>query len=331
MKPPKSVIAVVVVAIVVVLIGLLILRSGDNDGILTASGTVEATEARLGFLMAGRIESIAVHEGDRVDSGAVLARLDQAEMLARRDQAEAQVAAAQALLSELESGFRSEEIAQARAAARAAEEQFRDAERDLQRTKTLFEGGAVSREVYDKAQTRYDIAESQRTQAREQLQLVESGPRGERIAAQRAQLRQAEAMLRSVEASLRYMTIVTDIPGVVTTRHREPGEVVGPGAPVLTVMNRDDRWIRVYIPENRLGALRLGQAVEITSDTHPGKTYSGEITYIASDAEFTPKTVQTAEERVKLVYAVKVRITGDSGYELKPGLPADVRIELAEM
>ncbi len=330
MKASKPVIAIVAVAIVAVLVWLLVFRSADKEGVLVASGTVEATEARLGFQAAGRIERISVQEGDRVDSGAVLARLDQSEMLARRDQAEAQVDAAQALLTELESGFRSEEIAQARAAKRAAEEQCRDAERDLERTGTLYEGGAVSREVYDKAQTRYEVAESQLTQAREQLQLVEAGPRGERIAAQRAQLQQAKAALRTVEATLRYMTITTDIPGVVSTRHREPGEVVAPGAPVLTVMNRDDRWIRVYIPENRLGALRLGQSAEISSDTYPEKRYPGAITYIASEAEFTPKTVQTAEERVKLVYEVKVRVIDDPDYELKPGLPADVRIELAE-
>lgn len=330
MKPPKPVIAVVAIAIIAALVWLLVFRSGDNEGVLIASGTVEATEAQLGFQSAGRIESIAVQEGDRVDSGAVLATLDQSEMRARRDQADAQVQAAQALLTELEGGFRSEEVAQARAAKRAAEEQFRDAERDLERTKTLYDGGAVSREVYDKAQTRYEVAESHLIQARKQLQLVEAGPRSERIAAQRAQVQQAKAALRTVEAMLRYMTITTDIPGVVTTRHREPGEVVAPGAPVLTVMNRDDRWIRVYIPENRLGALSLGQNAEISSDTYPEKTYGGEITYIASAAEFTPKTVQTAEERVKLVYEVKVRVIDDPDYELKPGLPADVRIELAE-
>ena len=304
---------------------------GDGNGdTLTASGTIEATEARLGFQAAGRIDSIFVHEGDEVKAGERLALLDQSEILARRDQAKAQVAAAQALLTELESGFRSEEIAQARAGNRAAEQQFLDAERDLNRAKTLFEGGAVSQEILDKAQTRYDVAQSQAQQASEQLRLVESGPRGEKIAAQRAQYEQAEAGLRSAEAALAYTEVRTDFPGVVTTRHREPGEIVAPGQPVLTVMNRDDRWIRVYIPENRLGALHLGQSVTITSDTYPDKTYRGEVTYIASEAEFTPKTVQTAEERVKLVYAVKIRVSDDPNYELKPGMPADVRIALGQ-
>ena len=329
MNRRNAIIALIAVAVLAFLLWLFVLRHDGSDGALMASGSVEATEARLGFQAAGRIESILVREGDVIDSGSVLARLDRAEVMARRDQAEAQVAAAQALLSELESGFRSEEVAQARAAQRAAAEQLRDAERDLERTKTLFEGGAVSQEVYDKVRTRYDVAESQNAQATEQYRLVESGPRSERIAAQRAQLEQAQAALRGIDAVLGNMEVRSSFDGIVTIRHREPGEIVSPGAPVLTVMNRDDRWIRIYIPEYRLGQLQLGQAVTITSDTYPDKTYTGDVTYIAAEAEFTPKTVQTTEERVKLVYAVKVRVVGDSGFELKPGMPADVQIELS--
>ncbi|HET9425043.1 MAG TPA: HlyD family efflux transporter periplasmic adaptor subunit, partial [Gemmatimonadaceae bacterium] len=113
---------------------------------------------------------------------------------------------------------------------------------------------------------------------------------------------------------------------VVTIRHRENGEVVQAGSPVLTIMNPDDRWVRIYVPENRLAAVRVGMGAAISSDTYRGKTYPGEVTFIARAAEFTPKTVQTTEERVKLVYAVKVRITGDVGGDLKPGMPADVQL-----
>ena len=117
--------------------------------------------------------------------------------------------------------------------------------------------------------------------------------------------------------------------GVVTTRHREPGEVVAPGAPVLTVLDRDDRWVRVYVPEDRLGAVALGATAVLRSDTFPGKTYEGRVVHLASEAEFTPKNVQTPEERVRLVYAAKVRIVGDPAFELKPGLPVDVELPLA--
>jgi HlyD family secretion protein len=105
--------------------------------------------------------------------------------------------------------------------------------------------------------------------------------------------------------------------------------VVAPGAPVVTLLRRDDRWVRIYIPEDRLATVPLGAAATLSCDGFPGKTYRGEVTTLASEAEFTPKNVQTQEERVRLVYAAKVRIVDDPRFELKPGLPVDVEIRLA--
>jgi HlyD family secretion protein len=297
------------------------------DGRLVASGTVEATDAQLGFQAPGRIVSLSPREGDRVTAGQELARLDRAELEARRAQSEAQVDAARAALAELESGSRREEIAQARAALAAADERRQDAERDLGRTRRLYEGGAVSREALDKAQVALDVARAQRTQVAEQLRLVEAGPRQERKAAARAQVNQAEAAVQGVEATLSNTVLTAPFDGLVTVRHREPGEVVPAGSPVLTLMDPRSRFVRIYIPENRVGAVQLGTRAAITADTYPGKTYPGEVSFIASEAEFTPKSVQTTEERVRLVYEVKVRVTGDPGFDLKPGLPADVRLE----
>ena len=325
---PKRVIPLSLLLVVVaVVLRLTVFAGGRGTDVITASGTVEATEADLGFQVPGRIDTIAVREGDRVRAGQELARLDRAELEARRAQAQAQLAAARALLSEMESGSRSEEVAQSRAASGAATDRFNDARRDLERTRTLFEGGAVSQEALDKAQTAFEVTRAQRDQAAQGLQLVETGPRRERIAAQRAFVAQAEASVRQVDATLDNAVIRAPFDGVVTVRAREQGETVGAGAPVLTVMNLDDRWVRIYVREDRIGAVRLGQAVEITADTYPGRTYRGEVVFIASEAEFTPRTVQTAEERVKLVYAAKVRITEDREVDLKPGVPADVRIE----
>lgn len=299
----------------------------EEDGGLLASGTVEATDAQLGFQAPGRIVALAPREGDKVTAGQELARLDRAELEARRAQSEAQVEAARAALAELEHGSRQEEIAQARAALAVADERRQDAERDLGRTRRLFDGGAVSREALDKAQVTLDVARAQRTQAAEQLRLVQAGPRQERKAAARAQVSQAQAAVQGVEATLSNTVLAAPFDGVVTVRHREPGEVVPAGAPVLTLMDPRSRFVRIYIPENRVGAVRLGTRATITADTYPDKTYPGEVSFIASEAEFTPKSVQTTEERVRLVYEVKVRVTGDSQFDLKPGLPADVRLE----
>ncbi len=297
----------------------------EEDG-MVASGTVEATDAQLGFQANGRLVAIAVREGDRVRAGQVLARLDPLESEARRAQAEALVAAARAQVAELEAGARGEEVAQARAGLDAARQREADARRDLDRTRMLFEGGAVSREALDKARLAVELHESQRTQASEQLRLVQAGPRREKIAAARAQVAQAEAALRAADAALGNLTLTAPFDGLVTVRHRQPGEVVPAGSPVLTVLDPADRWVRIYVQEDRVGAVRLGSRANISSDTYPGRAYPGEVSFIASEAEFTPKSVQTTEERVRLVYEVKVRIVGDPRHELKPGLPADVRL-----
>jgi HlyD family secretion protein len=327
MNPKKILIPIAALALLALVLRFTVFRGrGDRDG-LVASGSVEATEAQLGFQVPGRIDTVAVQEGDRVTMGQLLARLDVTELQARRAQAAAQLDAARALLRELETGARSEELAQARSAAAAATDRLNDTQRDLARTRQLLEGGAVSQEALDKAQTAFDLARAQRDQAAQSRQLVEAGPRPERRAAQRAQVAQAEAAVRQLDAVLANAVVRAPFDGVVTVKDREPGEVVGAGTPVLTVMNLGDRWVRIYVREDRVGAVHLGQAAAITADTYPGKRYTGVVAYISSAAEFTPRTVQTAEERVKLVYAVKVRITGDAAVDLKPGVPADVRLE----
>ncbi len=318
---------VLVLAVAAIAIWQLVLKPRADDGRVRASGTVEATDAQLGFQAPGRIVEVVPHEGDRIESGAEVARLDATETEARRSQAAAALAAAKAQLAELEAGFRSEEVAQARSGLAAAGDRVSDAQRDLERTRKLYEGKAVSRETLDKSQLGIDLATSQRDQAAEQLRLLERGPRRERIDAARAQVTAAEAAVSTLDATLANLRIVAPFSGVVSVRHREPGEIVPAGAAVVTLLDPNDRWVRIYVPENRLGAVQLGEKAAITSDTFPGKSYTGEVSYIASEAEFTPKNVQTTQERVRLVYAVKVRVTGDPDVELKPGLPADVELE----
>lgn len=334
MKPTarfvKPILIIVVLAALAVTAWFVVPRFlDDGETGLVASGTVEAIEAQLGFQAAGRIESLAPREGETVEAGAELGRLDRGELLARREQALAQVAAAQALLRELQSGFRGEEVAQGRAALSAAADRLADSKRDVERARRLFEGGAVGAESLDKARMSFDVATSQHEQARQQLRILQTGTRSEKIDVQRAQVAHAESAVKPIDAALAQMVIHAPFAGIVTVRHREPGETVAPGAPVLTLMNPADRWVRIYVPENRIGQLRLGTTAAIGTDSFAGKDYRGEVVYIASAAEFTPKTVQTTEERVKLVYAVKVRVLDDAALELKPGMPADVRLDSA--
>jgi HlyD family secretion protein len=323
----KRVAPLVVLVVLVAAATVLFLRRGQSAEQLIASGTVDATEADLGFQAPGRIEGIGPHEGDAVTPGVELARLDRSELEARRATALAQAGAARARLDELEHGFRPQEVTQGRAAYDAARERLEDARRELERTRALYEGGAESREELDRAHTAFEVREAEAEQARAQLGILSSGSRAEEIAAQRAVLAQAEASVRQVDAQLRNAVIVAPFAGVVTVRHREPGEAVPAGAPVLTVLDPGDRWVRIYVREDQIGRVGLGQPASISSDTYPDRAYQGRVTFIASEAEFTPSNVQTAEERARLVYEVKVRITGDARQELKVGVPADVRLE----
>lgn len=329
MNRARVILPVAVVAVVAV-VSITVYRAGAARDAVVASGTVEATQADLGFQSPGRIDSIGVNEGEAVAAGTRLAVLDRKELAARRRSAVAQVASARARLAELEAGFRTQEVAQGRAALRAAAQRLENARQERVRTQRLFDGGAVSRSVLDQAATTFDVADAEHDRAREQLDLLERGARTEQVTSQRAMLAQAEAAVAQLDAALDGAAIEAPFSGIVTLRHRQPGETVPAGAPVLTLMDPGDRWIRIYVPGDQVGRLALQQAATITADAYPDRTYQGQITFIASEAEFTPRNVQTTEDRVKLVYRVKVRVTGDASLDLKPGLPADVRIETAE-
>jgi len=322
-------IQIIVPAAAIIVVGAILLtRAGNGDGDLEASGTIEATEADLGFPVPGRVADIAVVEGATVSTGAVLASLDRSDLEAQRRAASAQASAARARLQELQRGFREEEVAQGRAALRAAEQRQADAVRDRERVEQLFAGGAVSQQRLDDARTRVTLAEADVERAREALRVLETGPRPEQIAAQRGLLEQAEATVAQLDAVLDHTVIRAPFDGVVTVRHREPGEIVPSGAPVLTLMNPDDRWVRIYVREDQVGKLTIGGGARISADAYPDRTYRGRIVFISNEAEFTPRNVQTTKERVKLVYRVKVRIEEDTAFDLKPGLPADVILDI---
>jgi HlyD family secretion protein len=188
----------------------------------------------------------------------------------------------------------------------------------------------VSEQQLEAGQTALTLAQSDYEAAVERLQILESGPRSEQIAAQRSVLAQSRASVARSEAVLENALVRAPFGGLITLRHREPGETVPAGAPVVTIMNPDDRWIRIYVPEYQVGRLAIGMAATITADAYDDRTYEGRVVFIADEAEFTPRNVQTAEERVKLVYRVKIQITEDPSFDLKPGLPADVRLDAGD-
>jgi HlyD family secretion protein len=291
------------------------------------TGNVDVRQVNLAFEVPGRIASLEVEEGDSVHGGQILARIDTADLEDHVRLARASVDASEAVLDELEAGARPEEIDQARAAVAQAEAELRFAEATLSRLQELAERDVASHQLHDEAQARKDEAEAQLEGARQVLALLESGPRSETITQAAAKLTADRVTLSLAERSLGNAALSAPNDGVVLSRIREPGSIVGAGEPVYALALTSPVWVRSYIDEPDLGAVRPGMAVEVSTDS--GHVYSGQIGFISPVAEFTPKTVQTRELRTSLVYRLRV-IVDNPDQGLRQGMPVTVVLMLDE-
>jgi len=299
----------------------------EGNAFLKVSGNIEATEVDVGFKVSGRIVSLSVQEGDWVERGKVLAKLDDEDLLQRLALAQATLKSAQARLDKLLAGSRPEEIREAEAILQQAQFDLENKRTHYERMKTLFERGVAPKETFDNAETGFKVAGAALQRARENYQLVKKGPRKEDIEDGRAQVEQTKASLQLIETQLSYTTLYAPLSGVVLVKSGEVGEVVNPGTPILTLADIENVWLKAYIPEADLSRVKWGQEVSVTNDLKPQKIYKGKISFISSQAEFTPKQIQTEKERVTLVYRIKIDIPNPEK-ELKPGMPADGRILL---
>ncbi|MDI3465774.1 MAG: HlyD family secretion protein [Nitrospira sp.] len=302
-------------------------QPAPESGVLRVSGNVEMTDAEVSFKIAGRVAERLLSEGETVKTGQVVARLDTSELAQEVALRKAEVQAAEAALAELETGSRPEEIAQAEAVVRRSQADVIRARADLNRLERLYEQDNVSVQDYDAAKTVVAVAEAKLREAQEQLRLVRKGPRVEKIERSRAQLQQAKAALALAETRLSYAMLTSPLTGLVLSHNIEPGEFVAAGTPIVTVGDLEHVWLRAYVNETDLGRVKVGQTATVTTDTFPDKAYEGRVSFIASQAEFTPKSVQTEKERVKLVYRLKITIDNPH-MELKAGMPADAKIVL---
>jgi HlyD family secretion protein len=295
---------------------------------LTLSGNIEAHESLVGFKVPGRIVDLPIEEGQQVEQGALLARLDDADYKQRVSVDEATVRVRESSLALTLAGTRQQEV-------KAAQQTMLDAQADLdekkidnQRAQQLFVKDEVSAQERDLTATALKRAEAIFKASQQRYNEAVEGSRKEDIAIAHANLNEAGANLGLSQVNLGYTILRAPFAGVVTVRQAELGEVVSPGSPVITLSDLDHIWLRAYVAETDLGRIHWGQEATITTDTYPGKQYHGRISFISPDAEFTPKSVQTYKERVTLVYRIKIDIDNPN-HELKPGMPADTRIDLA--
>lgn len=298
-------------------------------------------------------QEVALRQAEVQAAEAALAELVAGSRPEEVAQAQAAAEQAKARYAEMQAGSRPEELAAAEAVVRRAQAETERARLDAERYAALYKKEIVSAQQNDAARTAYETAQARQREAEEQLKLVkegprreqveqaraawlqtrerytltEKGPRVETIQQARARLQQSREALALAQTRLGYATLQAPLGGVVLSKNVEPGEFVAAGTPIVTVGNLEDVWVRAYINETDLGRVKVGQRVRVRTDTFPGKVYEGRVSFIASEAEFTPKTVETQKERVKLVYRVKVNIRNPR-MELKPGMPADAEILL---
>ena len=298
----------------------------EDPNRLTASGHVEATDVRISTKVGGRLEQFSLQEGDAVTAGQLLAKIETVDIELAIAQARAERDAAEANLALRVAGPSREEIAQAQAGVERAQADLSGAQKDLERMQGLLDRGSGTTKARDDARTRRDIAAATLDGQREALRRLKVGTRREEIDASRARVASTDASIAQLEQRVKDAAITSPLAGVVTEKLAEPGELLQAGAPLCVVTDLAHAWVTVFVPGPELARLRLGQAATVVTDD--GQTRQGRVTFIASEAEFTPKNVQTRDERVKLVYEVKVSLDNRDGL-FKPGMPAEAQLDLA--
>ena len=284
-------------------------RHREAEGLVFA-GTIEARDVQVGSLTGGRVAAVHADEGDRVKAGQPLVTFETDLIDAQLHEQQAQVAGAEAALARAVNGPRREEVATARA-------QYEEAEKERRRLDALLHAGVVAREQYDQAATQARVAQ-------EALRQLERGTRPEDVAAARAARDRETGHLEYLHRQREETVVTAPAEGIIETMDLRPGDLVPANRPVATILEPGQMWVRIYVPEPRVGLVHVGQQATFTVDTFPGRTFKGRVVDVSNQAEYTPRNIQTLEQRSEQVFGVKVEI--EPSPELKPGMAALLRI-----
>jgi len=302
-------------------------RHATAENTLKLSGNIEAHESLVSFKVTGRIIALPVEEGMTLKSGDLLARLDSDDYRQQVAEDESAIGVRDRQLALGLAGSRTQDIEAAKLAMLDAQADREQKKKDYARYQALYEKDEIPGQTRDLAATNVTRAQATYERAQQIYNELVEGTRQEELAVEHSNVHQADQNLQMSRIRLTYTVLRAPFTGVVLVRQAELGEVVSPGTPIVTLADLDHLWVRVYVPETDLGKVRWGQVVDVRTDTYPDKIYHGRISFVSSEAEFTPKSVQTEKERVTLVYRVKVDVENPNR-ELKPGMPADVIVKL---
>lgn len=314
-------IIIVAAAAALLLAGCTSQKSDDIEG----SGVIETTDVVVSSKAAGTLMQLKVEEGDRVKVGDTLFVVDDADLQIQKDQLLAALDLTRAQYDLVKNGSRSEDITQAEEAVKIAKVSLATAEDDVKRYDELVRVGSIPEKTLTDAKSRYDAQARQVASAQANLDKLRNGSRSEDIHAGRAREDQASAQLAAIDKKIDDCHLLAPVGGVVTEKGVEQGEMVAVGTNVLTVSKTDSVKLKIYIPQDQLGRVKLGEQADVMIDTFKDKHYRGHVTYISPNAEFTPKNVQTKDDRVKLVFEVEIMVPNPNG-ELKAGISADAKL-----
>lgn len=300
--------------------------SNENENVIEATGTIEATYITLSAKTPGEILNIFSKEGSRVNKGDTLVAIDHKTLELQLKQAIAAREAVDAQLRLLKKGARKEDISQAEAQLKQININKEQAEKDLARMKNLLESKSITQKQFEDANARYESLSAQYQAAKENVDKLSNLARPEEIAQAEAKLNQAIANEELLRKNLNDSFIISPGDGFVVKQFFEEGESVAPGASLLRIADLDEMELIIYVSELELDKIKLGQKADVFIDAKK-ESYTGEVVYISPEAEFTPKNIQTKDERTKLVFEVKIEIPNPN-YELKAGLPADAKINI---
>jgi HlyD family secretion protein len=302
-------------------------NSKNEKQAIEATGNIETINVTVSSKVNGEVISILKDEGDKVKSGDTVMIIDPTIYQIKLREAEATLLSAEAQLELVKVGARNEDIQQAEQILKQAEINLQSAENDKIRFENLYQSKSISKKQYEDAISRYEIALAQFNTAKENLRKIKNISRPEELKQVKANYERIKANADLIKKNLSDCYVTSPIDGIIVKKFVEKGETVNNLSSLFKVSNLYQVEILVYVNEKDLGKVKLGQLVEVTVDAFPNKIFEGKVVYISPEAEFTPKNIQTKEERTKLVFAVKVKINNPD-LELKAGIPADAKIIL---
>lgn len=307
---------------------LFISCNGNNkDGMIEASGNIEGTNITVSSQAAGEIDKILKDEGSLVNKGDTIIIIDPINYKLKLNESLSILQSSESQYSLLKTGARKEDIAQSEEALKQAEVNFSQAEKDKDRYTSLFESKSITRKQYEDAINRYEIASAQYNSAKENVRKIKNLARPDELKQAEANVNRVKASIEQLQKNINDCFVTAPSNGYIVKKFVEEGEYAGMLSSLFKITDLRKVELVIYVSETDLGKVKLGQVAEVSVDSYPDKNFKGNVTYISPEAEFTPKNIQTKDERTKLVFAVKISIPNPD-LELKPGMPADALINV---